>query len=366
MLRPSPPAIIWALPPNRTASATKPPRSGASLIADAPAGANWVGTVRTALARVEGKPAAAAPLPGPTPAEMLAAAKQPPAQQDTMIKTMVARLAGQLKKDGSDVKGWEQLMRSYKVLGDTEKQKAAIADAKQALAGDADKLKQFETALKDIDNGTTGAAPARAEAPAAPPLPGPTPAQMLAASQQPPEQQDSMIGGMVGRLVERLKKDGSDLNGWVMLVRSYKVMGEPDKAKAAADEARRIFANDPEKMKQLEAGLKTTDASAGPSPAAPASPPPQQKGAQNAAPGTAGQHQGETIDAMVEGLAAKLKKSPDNPEGWLMLTRSYLTLKQDDKAKAAVKDARKALAADPEKLQMFEAALKQFKIEAPQ
>ena len=87
-------------------------------------------------------------------------------------------------------------------MGDTEKQKAAIADARARLAGDADKLKQFETALKDIDtSGTTGAAPARAEAPAAPPLPGPTPAQMLAASQQPPEQQDSMIGGMVGRLV---------------------------------------------------------------------------------------------------------------------------------------------------------------------
>ena len=73
-----------------------------NLITDAPAGAHWVGTVRTALARVEGKPAAAAPLPGPTPAEMLAAAKQPPAQQDTMIKTMVARLSERLKKDGSD------------------------------------------------------------------------------------------------------------------------------------------------------------------------------------------------------------------------------------------------------------------------
>ena len=69
------------------------------LITDAPAGANWVGTVRTALARVEGKPAAAAPLPGPTPAEMLAAAKQPPAQQDTMIKSH-GRAAGRAAEEG--------------------------------------------------------------------------------------------------------------------------------------------------------------------------------------------------------------------------------------------------------------------------
>jgi cytochrome c-type biogenesis protein CcmH/NrfG len=183
----------------------------------------------------------------------------------------------------------------------------------------------------------------------------PTPMQKLAASQQDPS-----VSGMVGRLVERLKKDRTDLNGWLMLVRSYKVMNEPDKAKAAVAEAKQALGNDPEKNKQLDAAL-TADVNAPP----PASPPPQQN-AQGAGAATTGQHAGETIDVMVEHLHEKLQKSGDNPDGWLMLIRSYLTMKENAKATAAVKEARKALASDPQKLQAFDAALKHYKIDAPQ
>ena len=56
---------------------------------------------------------------------------------------MVARLADRLKKDGSDVQGWLQLVRSYRVLGQNDKMQAAIADARRALANDPDKLRQF-------------------------------------------------------------------------------------------------------------------------------------------------------------------------------------------------------------------------------
>ena len=229
------------------------------LIADAPAGAKWVPTVRVALTRVEGK--TVAPLPGPTPAEMLAAARQSPAQQDASVRGMVERLAARLKKDGSDLSGWVQLVRSYKVMGEAGKQKAAIADARQALAADAGKLKQFEAALEDIASGKSPveatAAPAAGGATA---LPGPTPAQMLAAAQKPPAQQDSMIRTMVNRLAEQLKKDGSDLNGWVRLVRSYKVLGEPDKQMAAIADARQALAGDAAKLKQFDVAVQDNDA----------------------------------------------------------------------------------------------------------
>ena len=46
-----------------------------------------------------------------------------------------------------------------------------------------------------------------------------------------------------------------------------------------------------------------------------------------------------------------------------MLTRSYLTLGEKEKAVAAIKDARAALASDPARLQLFNEALLRFKID---
>lgn len=334
-----------------------------NLIAAAKPDAHWVGTVRAALARVESKPASSTRLPGPTPAEMLAAAQQPPAQQNTTINSMVDRLASELKKDGSNPNGWAQLVRSYKVLGAVDKQKTAIADARSALASDPSKLKVFEVALKDIES-SAAPAPAQAAPPAAAaaPLPGPTPAQMLADANQSPMMKSDMVQGMVGRLAERLKKDGSDPKGWAQLVRSYKVMGEADRQKAAVADARKALASDPAKLKQFEAELKDIESGVTPPPAPAAKPP---HGAGGPAASKAGQHDSATIDVMVERLHEKLKKSGDDPSGWLMLTRSYLTMQQKDKAMGVVAEARKALAANPGNLKMFDEALQHYKIETP-
>jgi cytochrome c-type biogenesis protein CcmH len=57
---------------------------------------------------------------------------------------------------------------------------------------------------------------------------------------------------MVERLSERLQLDGSDPEGWLRLVRSYMVLGEPDKARAAAGDARRALAGDPTKLRHFE------------------------------------------------------------------------------------------------------------------
>jgi cytochrome c-type biogenesis protein CcmH len=43
----------------------------------------------------------------------------------------------------------------------------------------------------------------------------------------------------------------------------------------------------------------------------------------------------EQINAMVQGLADKLAKNPDNPDGWLMLARSYMNLNRVQDAVAA-------------------------------
>jgi cytochrome c-type biogenesis protein CcmH len=81
---------------------------------------------------------------------------------------------------------------------------------------------------------------------------GPSEEQIAAASQLAPEQRTAMIQGMVERLAERLHQDGSDVEGWLRLVRSYMVLGQPDKARAAAADARRALAGDPSKLQRLD------------------------------------------------------------------------------------------------------------------
>ena len=170
-----------------------------------------------------------------------------------------------------------------------------------------------------------------------------------------PDQQATMIRGMVDGLAARLKQDGLDVEGWVKLVRSYKVLGEHDKAQTAISDAQQSLANDPDKRKLLNSGLKQLDGSAvaiANSPVQPASP--------VAAPP---HHEDGAIQSMVARLAERVKKSPFDPEGWVMLTRSYLSLREEEKAATAIKDARAALADDGSNLQLFNEALQRLKID---
>ena len=50
---------------------------------------------------------------------------------------------------------------------------------------------------------------------------GPGAEDVAAAEQMNPEDRAAMVRGMVERLAERLKRDGSDLEGWLRLVRAY-------------------------------------------------------------------------------------------------------------------------------------------------
>ena len=67
----------------------------------------------------------------------------------------------------------------------------------------------------------------------------------------------AMIRGMVERLAARLKQlDGNDVEGWLRLVRAYLVMGDRDQAKSAVSDARQAIANDAERLRRLNEGLK--------------------------------------------------------------------------------------------------------------
>src|SRR6202012_440687 len=79
---------------------------------------------------------------------------------------------------------------------------------------------------------------------------------MAAAKDMNEGDRSAMIRGMVERLASRLKENGDDVEGWLRLVRAYTVLGDQDKAKGALTEARQAVANDPERLRQLNEGLK--------------------------------------------------------------------------------------------------------------
>ena len=64
-------------------------------------------------------------------------------------------------------------------------------------------------------------------------IPGPTQEQLAAAGSIPPGEQRAMAEGMVARLESKLAADPANVDGWIMLMRSRKTLGQD----AAASEA---------------------------------------------------------------------------------------------------------------------------------
>ncbi|WP_338698714.1 c-type cytochrome biogenesis protein CcmI [Bradyrhizobium sp. 26S5] len=115
------------------------------MLAKAPQDAPWRPLVQAALVRVGGVSAPALP-----DGAMAAAKDMSEADRGTMIQGMVDRLATRLKTNGDDVEGWLRLVRAYLVMGERDKAMSALADARQAVANDADRLRQLNEGLKNL------------------------------------------------------------------------------------------------------------------------------------------------------------------------------------------------------------------------
>jgi len=89
-----------------------------------------------------------------------------------------------------------------------------------------------------------------APAPAMAASPGPTQEQIAAASALRPAEQQAMAEDMVARLAARLAREPEDVDGWIMLMRSYQTLGRRDEASAAL---RRAQAANPGERAKLEA-----------------------------------------------------------------------------------------------------------------
>ncbi len=116
-----------------------------AMLAKAPANAPWRPLVQAALLRVGGSP-----VPALSDDAVAAAKDMKETDRNAMIRGMVDRLATRLKQNGDDVEGWLRLVRAYMVLGDADKAKGALTDARQAVANDPERLRQLNEGLKNL------------------------------------------------------------------------------------------------------------------------------------------------------------------------------------------------------------------------
>jgi len=212
-----------------------------AIIDSAPAGADYLPLIKNALARIDeqGPPRAGA---------------APPDHDQAAIEGMVERLAQRLTKDGSDIAGWVQLVRSYRALGKVDKAAAAMADARGALANDPQALEQLNASLSALETSLAATAPGAASPVAATPnrpMAGPNAEDMAAASKMAPNERNAMIESMVSRLAQRMAENCSDVEGWLRLIRAYSVLGQRDKALDAAKSARTALAGNNDNIRRI-------------------------------------------------------------------------------------------------------------------
>ena len=91
--------------------------------------------------------------------------------------------------------------------------------------------------------------PRRSTASAA--IPGPSREQLEAARGIPPTQQDRMARAMVDRLAARLRANPRDADGWIMLMRSRRMLNEPQAAAEALRAGLAAFQGDAAAQQRL-------------------------------------------------------------------------------------------------------------------
>lgn len=116
------------------------------ILAKAPVDAPWRPIVEQSIASIN----SALEQPGPTGADIDAAAQMPAGDRTAMIETMVAGLDEKLKANPADKDGWLKLIRSYSVLGKTDKAIDAMQRAEAGLAANAAGLSEIKALATEL------------------------------------------------------------------------------------------------------------------------------------------------------------------------------------------------------------------------
>jgi cytochrome c-type biogenesis protein CcmH len=232
-----------------------------------------------------------------------------------------------VQENPADARGWSMLGRSYTLLGRFGEASEAYAKAETLAPRDADLLSRHAEARIMANNGTVGE-DARGLI-----------ARALAIDPKDPRARFYQAVGEI-----QAGREHEALNLLVAL-----------EADTPADAAwrpvvtRRIDAL----ASQLGLDPAHLPGRAAPSPATAAPLAPERA----PPPGTSGPDQAKMIRGMVEGLAARLEKEPNDPDGWARLGKSYGVLGEREKSRDAWRHAAELKPDDPAILAAYASAM---------
>lgn len=133
-----------------------------ALLKSAPADAPWAAEVRDFVersardhgedisARLPPKPVPSAAAPGPSADQVAAASQMSVADRNAMIRAMVDKLAGDLKRNPQDAEGWVRLMRARMVLGEAGEASQAYLEARKAFADSPQEQSRLRDAAREL------------------------------------------------------------------------------------------------------------------------------------------------------------------------------------------------------------------------
>ena len=127
-----------------------------ALEAASPEGAEWLPMLRRRIASlapgtVDGTPPRPEPPPGPTREDIAAAQQMSPEERARTIRAMVERLAARLEEAPDDADGWARLARSWRVLGEREKERDALAALARLLPEGSPRRADVERRIEALD-----------------------------------------------------------------------------------------------------------------------------------------------------------------------------------------------------------------------
>ncbi|MDH3666244.1 MAG: c-type cytochrome biogenesis protein CcmI [Paracoccaceae bacterium] len=169
-------------------------------------------------------------------AEEIALAASEPATQE-LPEMRIAAIEESLAADPKNFELSIELAALYAGNGSSDKAAAAIDAAKAQYQGAPFVQQRLAATAEELGLGADAESAGRR---------GPTDDDVAAAAGMTEAERGDMVQGMVSGLAARLEDQPDDLNGWIMLIRSYAVLQDPENAKTSVAKAYAHFDGRPQ------------------------------------------------------------------------------------------------------------------------